>query len=437
MIGDLNKFDTELKKISSWNLTYSQKVTIIYPLNLKELKNIINILKKEKRFFAIRTGECSYDSKSIVSGKNNFLISLKKFNKKIKVNSKQNMISVSSGTKISDIILLLKEKKLTLYSVPGGEHISVGGAISANAIGKDSSKKMSSFGDSVNYLKVITHSGKVKELKNNSRELRNYIGSFGFFGIILEAKIKVKKILSSNLLLETKILENISQIENELMKNDEYKYVQVDPFFRSKNFAIIFKTNYVKNIKNNFKYINLEPSFIEKLIFKFSSFFINRVTWRIFYKVFFILNKNKKKIIDLHNFHYASKYKHMVPLICRGGLVDYEILIKKKFSSYFYLIQKFLVENDLAPIYIVIKKLFKSKNDFFYSFSDNAYSVAISFNLKNLDYKKKIALENFLSKNNLMINLAKTDTRFISKNKLKLKDKKIFMSLYKKMLLNK
>ena len=36
-----------------------------------------------------------------------------------------------------------------------------------------------------------------------------------------------------------------------------------------------------------------------------------------------------------------------------------------------------------------------------------------------------------------MINLAKTDTRFISKNKLKLKDKKIFMSLYKKMLLNK
>ena len=221
------------------------------------------------------------------------------------------------------------------------------------------------------------------------------------------------------------------------MKNDEYKYVQVDPFFRSKNFAIIFKTNYVKNIKNNFKYINLEPSFIEKLIFKFSSFFINRVTWRIFYKVFFILNKNKKKIIDLHNFHYASKYKHMVPLICRGGLVDYEILIKKKFSSYFYLIQKFLIENDLAPIYIVIKKLFKSKNDFFYSFSDNAYSVAISFNLKNLDYKKKIALENFLSKNNLMINLAKTDTRFISKNKLKLRDKKIFMSLYKKMLLNK
>jgi len=437
MLEDLNKFDTELKKISSWNLTYSQKVTIIYPINLKELKYIINILKKGKKFFAIRTGECSYDSKSIVSGKNNFLISLKKFNKEIEINRKRKIISVSSGTKISEIILLLKEKKLTLYSVPGGEHISIGGAISANAIGKDSSKKVSSFGDSVHYLKVITHSGKVKELKKNSKELRNYIGSFGFFGIILEAKIKVKKIISSNLLLETKILKNIKQVQSELMKNDEYKYVQVDPFFRSNNFAVIFKTNYVKNIKNNFKFINLEPNSIEKFFFKFSSLFINKITWGIFYKVFFILNKNKRKIIDLHNFHYTSKYKHMVPLICRGGLVDYEILIKKKFSSFFYLIQKFLRDNNLAPIYIVVKKLFKSKNKFFYSFNNNAYSVAISFNLKNLDNEKKIAFENLLSKNNLMINLAKTDSHFISKNKLNLKHKEIFMSLYKKMLLNK
>jgi len=289
----------------------------------------------------------------------------------------------------------------------------------------------------VHYLKVITHSGKVKELKKNSKELRNYIGSFGFFGIILEAKIKVKKIISSNLLLETKILKNIKQVQSELMKNDEYKYVQVDPFFRSNNFAVIFKTNYVKNIKNNFKFINLEPNSIEKFFFKFSSLFINKITWGIFYKVFFILNKNKRKIIDLHNFHYTSKYKHMVPLICRGGLVDYEILIKKKFSSFFYLIQKFLRDNNLAPIYIVVKKLFKSKNKFFYSFNNNAYSVAISFNLKNLDNEKKIAFENLLSKNNLMINLAKTDSHFISKNKLNLKHKEIFMSLYKKMLLNK
>ena len=43
------------------------------------------------------------------------------------------------------------------------------------------------------------------------------------FGIILEAKIKTKKIISNNLLLESKVLNNIKEVDSELKKNDEYK----------------------------------------------------------------------------------------------------------------------------------------------------------------------------------------------------------------------
>ena len=46
MSDTLKNFDIEVKKINSWNLTYSQKATIIYPANLKELKKIIKILTK-------------------------------------------------------------------------------------------------------------------------------------------------------------------------------------------------------------------------------------------------------------------------------------------------------------------------------------------------------------------------------------------------------
>ena len=35
--------------------------------------------------------------------------------------------------------------------------------------------------------------------------------------------------------------------------------------------------------------------------------------------------------LDLHNYHYGSKYKHMAPLIAKQGLIEYEILIKEKF----------------------------------------------------------------------------------------------------------
>ena len=56
---------------------------------------------------------------------------------------------------ICDLIKYLKTKKLTLYSVPGGEKISIGGAISANVIGKDSSKNVACFGDTIKYLEIV------------------------------------------------------------------------------------------------------------------------------------------------------------------------------------------------------------------------------------------------------------------------------------------
>ena len=218
MLTELKKFDIKVKKINSWNLTYCQKALVVYPLNLKELKDIIKILKKKKKTFIIKTGECSYDSKSILFDDNGIVVSLKNFNKIIKLNKKKEILSVESGAKISEVIYFLKRKNLTLYSVPGGEHVSIGGAVSANVIGKDSSKLVASFGDSIKNLKIISYQGVVKRLKNNSKEFLTYIGSFGMSGIILEATIKTKKMVSNNLLVETKILENIKEIESELKK---------------------------------------------------------------------------------------------------------------------------------------------------------------------------------------------------------------------------
>ena len=125
----LINIESENKLISSWNLTYSQRAQIIYPSNINELKEIIKFSKKNKKTLTIRTGECSYDSKSISPVENGMIISLKKFNKIIKINKKNKTISVGAGAKISDIIYSLKKKNLTLYSVPGGEHVSIGATI--------------------------------------------------------------------------------------------------------------------------------------------------------------------------------------------------------------------------------------------------------------------------------------------------------------------
>ena len=38
MLDNIKNFDVETKKINSWNLTYSQKATIIYPENFWIIK---------------------------------------------------------------------------------------------------------------------------------------------------------------------------------------------------------------------------------------------------------------------------------------------------------------------------------------------------------------------------------------------------------------
>ena len=127
----------------------------------------------------------------------------------------------------------------------------------------------------------------------------------------------------------------------------------------------------------------------------------------------------------------------MVPLMCKGGLIDYEVLIQKNFNPLFLEIKNFLTDNNLVPIYIIVKKLFKSKKKFFYSFNNNAYSIAISFRLNNLKDEKKNKFELLLKKRKLLLNLSKTDSKFIEKTKeICSKENKVFMSLYKKMLIN-
>ena len=152
----------------------------------------------------------------------------------------------------------------------------------------------------------------------------------------------------------------------------------------------------------------------------------------MFYKIFFFLNKNKQCLLDIHNYHYPSKYKHMVPLICRNGLVDYELLIKKKFKNKMKKIINFLKENKLFPIYIVVKKIYGSNKKFFYKFNNNGYAVAISLDKKHMKSFKSESFNKLLLDENLKLNLSKTDKQLLKKINIK---NNLFMSLYKKMII--
>ncbi len=427
----MNFFTIE-NSIEPWNRTYYQnKVKFFYPKNLNELLKFKKFLISSNLKYSVKTGNCSYDSKSMPINEKSFIISLKNFNKVIKIDKFKNTVLVQSGIKISDLVKILKEKKYKIFCVPGGEKISLGGAISANAIGKDSNSYFGSFGDNVLSLKVLTENNKIINLSKSSKKLKNLIGGFGMNGLILEAKLKIKKIQSENVNLSSYQFSNIQELIVNLNYNNEYKYAQLDPFFREKNFGIIFSANTSDNKENFFKTINLDYGFLDKFFFKLSAIFINRLSWKIFYSLFFLINKRKSKILDLHNFHYSSKYKHMIPLVHSKGIDDYEILIKDNFNIVISKIIKFLKINKIFCIYIVVKKIFKSKNKYFYSFNDNGYAIALSLKKDEKSLLFYNYLKHLIKDYQISLNLAKTDKILLNKKI----NKNSFMSLYKKRIL--
>ena len=98
------------KKIKSWNNTLSSKAIIIYPKDIKELTKLIKFLKDNKKNYLIRTGSCSYDSKSINTNLDNIVISLKYINKISKINLKKRTIEVEAGALLSDVIKKIKKE---------------------------------------------------------------------------------------------------------------------------------------------------------------------------------------------------------------------------------------------------------------------------------------------------------------------------------------
>ena len=92
----------------------------------------------------------------------------------------------------------------------------------------------------------------------------------------------------------------------------------------------------------------------------------------------------------------------------------------------------FLKKEKIYPMYIIVKKLYKSKNNYCYKFNENGFAVAISINKSLINLETLTSFENLLKKKKLKLNLSKTDKKFIN---LKKNNNFLFLSLYKKMLL--
>ena len=442
-------------KLSNYiNSNYSNykksKCKIFYPKNTKEIIGIIDYAKKKnKKILTIGSGLSWFDT---IYNTNQIIVNLKQYEKKFLFDKKKGILVISPGFKIKEILDKIKKYNWSLYSIPGGDNVSIGGCIGNDVHGKDTFK-FGNFGENIIELEVILASKKIIKCSKtkNTEIFKSIVGGLGLIGIIIKVKIRLKKISEIYQTDHFVCFNYKDTIKNIFKNNDNYDYINgwVDIYSKKNQLgkSVIFKSKkiekniYVKN--RNLNTIKIIAK-VQKIIF---SFFVKRNLMKILNYFIFYLFKLKRKNYNTYQditYPLSSYGVDIKDAIKPYSFFEIQVILKKKNLS--NSLKNFILKcQELGLNGFVIGIKIHKENHNYLSFSDEGVSININqiFNNNDLEFnfKKLITLHKYLISKKHKIYLCKDflmEKKDIKKNyvnfkkflkvKKKLDPKEIFYS---------
>ena len=240
------------------NFNYSNFKTssceIFYPKTKNEIIKIIDFANKnKKKVLPIGSGLSWYDT---IFNTSNIIVNLDKIKKKFIFNKYKGELTISSQYKIYHIINKLNRFGWSLFSIPGGDDVSVGGCIGNDVHGKDSFK-YGNFSQNIIEFEIILPNKKIIRCskKKNNNIFKAACGGLGLIGIITEVKLKLKPISKLYKSITVPCYNHKDLIANLYKDIEKYEYVNgwVDTFAKNEKIGrgVLFKSK--KNFRNKFK----------------------------------------------------------------------------------------------------------------------------------------------------------------------------------------
>ena len=326
------------------NLNYSNykksRCYIYFPKNKEDIFKIIDYAKKNrKKILPVGSGLSWYDT---IFNTNNLILDLTDYKKKFIFNIKKGELLISSQFKIKDIISRLNKHGWSLYSIPGGGEVTIGGCVGNDVHGKDSFK-YGNFSQSIVELELVLPNKKIIKCseKKNNKIFRSVCGGLGLIGVVTEVKLKLKPIAKYYHSITIPCNDYKELIRNLYKDISKYDYINgwIDIYGKKQNLgkSIIFKSKKID--KRNLKSDNINTSVYLNIIQKkiFSLFVKNNLTKYINYFIFLLFKSKKENIntyIDI-SFPLSSYGVDIKEIIHPYSFFEIQVLIaSKKFIKY-------------------------------------------------------------------------------------------------------
>lgn len=376
----------ENKIIFNWSRTNKFHGNIAQPLNYNELSNFIS-LNQSKNTISFIGGGCSYGDCYL--NQKGTIIDMSKFDKIIEVNFDKKFVVVQSGVMIEDLLNEILKDGYYLSSVPGANNATIGGCINSNVHGKDSFKE-GVFSNNVVSLKVLDSSGKIFDLDDVDQNFHNALGTYGLNYLILEVKLKIKKIGTSLLKVSTKKFNNYDEMINLFKSFEDKNYDMIGSWvdhFNKEGRGILKAAKWYKNDKqNNFKKIDLKVGFYKKIYIKIFypliKVFVNRLVIKICNKLLFFASSEGVKIMNYSDFYFPQqKILPQESKLFNEGKINIQILLPiQNINQTLELISNICFKYKMESWWLGIKK--HKKNNFIFNFALDGFDVTLQWSKK-------------------------------------------------------
>lgn len=303
----------------------------------------------------------------------------------IDFNEETGLLHVQTGVLLSEMLESFVPRGWFLKVTPGTKLITVGGAIASDIHGKNHHVE-GCFSECIKEFNIMLADGEVvtcsKEATPNL--FKATCGGQGLTGIILDAKIYLKKINSQyidQITIKTKNLKETFEAFEEY-KDKPYSVAWIDCLAKGNKIGKCLLM--VGDFRNDGK-LNYKVKKQKSIPFNFPSFPLNNWSVRVFNWLYY--NKVKQKVskqrVDIDTFFYPlDAIGHWNHIYGKNGFTQYQFILPKE-TSYEGL------EEILSAIsksgkgsFLAVLKLYGKANDNYLSFPMEGYSLSLDFKIE-------------------------------------------------------
>ncbi len=303
----------------------------------------------------------------------------------INFNKENGLLHIQAGVLLSEILESFVPRGWFLKVTPGTKLITVGGAIASDIHGKNHHVE-GCFSECVEEFQIMLADGKVVTCsKEATPELfKATCGGMGLTGVILNAKIYLKKINSQyidQITIKTKNLKETFEAF-EAYKDKPYSVAWIDCLAKKDKIGKCLLM--VGDFRDDGKLDYTKKSQLS-IPFNFPSFALNKWSVKAFNWLYYgkVKKKVSKQRVDIDTFFYPlDAIGHWNRIYGKNGFTQYQFILPIE-TSYAGLAEILTaISKSGKGSFLAVLKLYGKANKNYLSFPIEGYSLALDFKIE-------------------------------------------------------